>query len=148
MGVFLFYKYSIANIQETASTLSDEEQTVLLASFPALPEVSCAVDSCLDTAKFLPFEVLVKSKQLTYANLFGAATIRVEQLYPIPVADVKCDINHYRDRTYPHNCNHWVLYENKPVSFTKEHKLSTVVSLHYPETNSYGVGRLHIEVYR
>jgi hypothetical protein len=148
MGVFIFYKYSIASLKETAGTLSEEEQTVLLASFPAMPEVGCAIDSCLDTAKFLPFKVLAKQKELTYAHIFGGATVWVEQVYPKPTVKIECNINHYRDTKYPSNCNHWVLYENKPESFTKEHKLSTIVSLYYPERDVYGIGRLHIEVYR
>ena len=147
VGLFVYYKYSIASIKETAATLTEEETTILLATLPTLPELRCDEGTCLDTAKFLPFKQLTETKQLQYAQLLGAKTITIEQVYPPMTIETMCTLNHYKQFTYPNNCNKWILYENKPAKYTNNPTISTTVSLYFPELQEYRIGRMYIEVY-
>ena len=147
VGLFVYYKYSIASIQETAATLSEEETTILVASLPVLPELRCDEGTCLDTAKFLPFKQLTETKQLQYAQLLGAKTITIEQVYPPMTTETLCTLNSYQQFSYPNNCKTWVLYDNKPTKYSSNPTLSTTVSLYFPEIDEYRIGRMHIEVY-
>tara|TARA_Y100000310_G_scaffold1020_6_gene1473 strand:+ start:288 stop:824 length:537 start_codon:yes stop_codon:yes gene_type:complete len=147
VGLFVYYKYSIASIKETAATLSEEETTILLAALLVLPELRCDEGTCLDTAKFLPFKQLTETKQLKYAQFLGSKTITIEQVYPPMTTETICTQNHYQQFTYPNNCKKWILYENKPVKYTNNPTISTIVSLYFPELQEYRIGRMHIEVY-
>ena len=148
IGIFLFYRYSLASIEDTANTLSEQDATVLLAAFPNLAELRCHHTTCLDTAKFIPFMTLVRNHQLFYAQLLGKKTIRIEQLYPEPTSEDVCSLRHYQQIAYPLNCKSWTLYDNKPPQYTSKPVISTIVSLYFPETHTYHIGRMIIEVYR
>ncbi|MEK6903816.1 MAG: hypothetical protein AABW64_04180 [Nanoarchaeota archaeon] len=147
LGVYLYYKYSFSRISTLATTVSEEEATVLLASVLQLPELRCTHDLCLNTAHFLPFTNLVQQQSSFYQQLFGYKSIRVEQLYPQPSTKNRCILSLYRQLDYPENCNHWILYERKPSKIKRQSTLSTYTTLFYPESNTYRLGRLSITLY-
>lgn len=147
IGVFIFYRYSVASIESAAETLSEQEVSVLLTSIPSISEISCNEKKCLDTAKFIPFKNLANKKKVYYYRNFGSKRITVEQIYPDVGNNFECTYNKYREVNYPDNCKYWVLYENKPANYKKNFKVSTVVSLYFPEINEYRIGRISIEVY-
>lgn len=147
VGLFLYYKYSLSSIQNAATTLKEEDATVLLASLAQLPELRCTAEVCLNTAHFLPFASLTQSQQAYYQQLFGYQTMTVEQLYPVPSAKQACTLQHYSQAAYPDNCNSWKLYDSRPSRFTGQYTVSTFVTLFYPEIDAYRLGRLSIIVY-
>ena len=130
MGVTIYFKFSV----EKSKTLAEE--------------LSCEGLGCMDTSKFLPFKRVLGEDFGRYKRMFGRKRIVVKELYPVDdsVKEVECDVVKYIQMAYPQNCGSWVIYdynpENEPAA-----KVSTIVSLYYPEFDEYRVGRLEIEHY-
>lgn len=148
LGLFFYAKFFTRSLQEQADTLTTRETTVLLAKITSLAEARCSDKPCLDTSKFLPFQTLTQQQRTAYRALFGNQKITVEELYPIPISTSACTKSLYLQTTYPGNCSRWTFYDQKPATVTSTQKVSTIVSLYYPEDDSYTLGRLTLEVYR
>lgn len=147
LGLFFYSKFMVRSLQEQADTLNEQETTALLARITSLAELRCSDKACLDTSKFLPFQTLAQQRRTTYTVLFGNQKITVEELYPVPASDAVCTKSLYLQTSYPGNCSRWILYEQQLVSLISTQKVSTVVSLYYPEQDLYTLGRLTLEVY-
>ncbi len=148
MGLFLYSKFFVQSLQTRAATLSERDATVLLTKLTSLAELRCSDKPCLDTSKFLPFQALALQRRAYYTPLLGTLRITVEELYPEPLTDAVCTKALYLQPTYPGSCSRWILYNQQPTTLISTQKLSTIVSLYYPETGLYTLGRLQIEVYR
>lgn len=148
MGVTIYFKFSVEKSKTLAEELSEEQATIMLAKAVGLEELSCEGLGCMDTSKFLPFKRVLGEDFGRYKRMFGRKRIVVKELYPVDdsVKEVECDVVKYIQMEYPENCGSWVIYdynpENEPAA-----KVSTIVSLYYPEFDEYRVGRLEIEHY-
>tara|TARA_Y100000310_G_scaffold340265_1_gene435406 strand:- start:3108 stop:3656 length:549 start_codon:yes stop_codon:yes gene_type:complete len=149
MGMIMYYKFSIEGYRSKAEELSEREATIMLAKAMNLDEIACTNLDCLDTSKFLPFEKAVEKDFERFRLIFGRKKITVERIYPVPdvgAAGVECNVVKYIWVGYPQNCAKWTLYwynpENEPGR-----KISSVVSLYFPEIDEYMIGRLEIEHY-
>lgn len=147
LGVFLYSQFFLRSIQESAGTLSEQESTLLLATISSLAELRCSDKPCLDTSKFLPFQSLVQQQRDHYVRSLGNQKISVAVLYPVPSSDDYCARSLYLRTNYPTSCSKWILYEQKPSQIQGTQIVSKVVSLYYPESNVYLLGRLTLEVY-
>ncbi len=148
LGLLLYSKFFVQSLQTRAATLSERDATVLLTKLTSLAELRCSDKPCLDTSKFLPFQTLTQQRRASYAPLLGTLRITVEEIYPEPLTDAVCTKTLYLQPSYPGSCSQWVLYNQQPKTLTSTQKFSTIVSLYYPETQVYTLGRLHLEVYR
>ena len=148
LGIIFYGKFLTKTIEGRAEVLSERESTLFLARFTSLAEVRCSQEACLDTGKFLPFQALAEGRyQAFYRGLFGYQKITVEQLYPAAVTQTLCTPSLYQHGDYPTTCSRWLLYAYQPASLKGTQKLSSIVSLYYPETDTYSIGRVTLEVY-
>lgn len=144
IGITVYYKLSLSSLQQLGEDLSERDASILLAKAATLPELRCDHDECLDTAKFLPFQRLAQHDTY-YRQALGNKKIAITQLYP-PTTPAPCDILHTSQADYPDTCDTWTLYEHNPAR-EPPRILSTIVSLYFPETKEYRIGRLTIEHY-
>ena len=145
IGMFLYFRFSLAHVKTIAGELSEQESTILLASALALQEIRCEEKDCADTSKFLPFAALTQHDQY-YSDLLGFKKIVFEQVYPA-VEGHECTLSLYSQDTYPQNCRLWVVYDHHPGSIKQRTLVSTFVSLYFPEINEYRIGRLEVTTY-
>lgn len=146
-GMFAYFQYSSSRISHLASTLSEQEGTILLNSFIEMPEVGCDQGDCLDTGKILPFVQVIAEEKGYYSKMFGAKRIVVSQVYPASALDEDCTVATYASLDYPNNCRQWVVYDGAPRDITQRVIMSTPVSLYWPETGHSTIGRLDLELY-
>lgn len=141
---FMYYKYSNESYNEAKDKISEEESSVLLSYVASMPEISCE-NNCIDSSKFLAFKGLSNNRD--YLAVFRNKKITVEQAYPATNSTEECTALKFNQISYPSNCKYWVLYEKKPKLFNTNYIVSTPYSIYYPETDSYGIAIIKIEVY-
>ncbi len=149
LGVTVYFKFSVEKTKSLAEELSEEQATIMLAKAVNLEELSCEGLGCMDTSKFLPFKRVLGEDFSRYKRIFGRKKIVIRELYPElgdSVENEECSVVNYIQVEYPENCGVWTIYdynpENEPAA-----KVSTIVSLYYPEFDEYRIGRLEIEHY-
>lgn len=145
IGIILYFKVFQEKITETGERLSEQEASVLLASIASMPEISCSNEDCIDTSKLIPFSNLARTRNDYYKNSLGNKRIQIKSVYPKTENKI-CNNEDYSSFQYPENCGYWILYENNP-SRKSGIKISSPVSLFYPEIDEYRIGILEIEVY-
>lgn len=145
IGIIVYFRVFQENVKEKGEELSEQEASVLLASITSMGEISCSNEDCVDTSKLIPFSNTARMNIDYYKNLFGYKKITMHNKYP-STKDGLCDIRAYNSLEYPENCNYWTIYENNP-SGKKGIKISTPISLYYPEIDEYKIGIMEIEVY-
>ena len=147
IGIVFYYNFFLQNIEAERSQLSQQEANVLLASLSSLPELQCSFRTitrdCIDMGKAISFKEAVNNDRSHYVDLFGFKNIKIELLYP-KNGQGECTDNNYRSQDYPDNCNIWMLYNN--LRNDNKAIISTPVSLYFPITKEFRVGRLIIEV--
>lgn len=149
LGLVVYFKFSTEKNKNLAEELSEEQATIMLAKAVGLEELGCEGAGCVDTAKFLPFKRVLGEDFDKYKRLFGRKKITISEIYPVPhdsVIGVECDVVKYIQVEYPGNCGKWTIYDYNPENELGA-KVSTVVSLYYPEFEEYRIGRLEIEHY-
>ena len=143
LGIFTFYKYQLANIQDKGTGINDQKITVLLATLTNNPAIACNNQHCIDTTKLIIFT----QHQQDYKQLLGSSTVIIKQIYPALNKTTTCTPQIYNQATYPENCNQWVIYNNSNGKKEKN-VISTPIALYYPEKNIYKLGQLTIEATR
>lgn len=143
LGIFVFYKYQLATLQEKGTGNNDQKITVLLATLTKHPALACNNEACIDTTKLLIF----KQHQQNYQQLLGNSIVTVTQIYPETNNNKECTPPLYNQLVYPNNCNHWVIY-NKTTNVQEKNIISTPIALYYPEIKEYRLGQLTIEATR
>ena len=118
-----FVEYNSYSIKKQAFKLEFSGIEHLLGIVPVLPEFACSkfgvVEDCMDTSKFNELDV----------DYFGRnLVIEVEEI--LLIGDI------------------WVLYNSTSGDYDEVYKVSTFVSLYYPEDKYYGVGVLKLEWYQ
>ncbi|MDP3917032.1 MAG: hypothetical protein Q8Q42_01975 [Nanoarchaeota archaeon] len=147
--VVLYFRITVENNKNLENDISEREATIMLAKVLSLDEISCNNDFCVDAGKFIPFKRALGDNFDYFRKIFGRKKITFRRVYPEPdftVKDIECDISKYIQEIYPFNCGKWIIYENNPEGEMGT-KVSSVVSLYFPEIDKYMVGRLEIEHY-
>ncbi len=147
LGVVVYFRFSLGQVERVAEELSEQEGTVLLASIQGLPEVRCGDRDCVDTSKLLAFRTVLEQSAEYGKQLFGSLTFRVKQVYPVPLSEEDCTLGLYVQDAYPGNCGVWVVYDLKPSRVEKSIVLSVPVSLYFPELEEYRIGRVEVVQY-
>jgi len=145
LGLVFFYRFQLQSIQSEIQEYEHDHLSTLLVSLPESPEFSCSFRGekghCLDTFKLLAFSE-VSGKDSSFFQRFGYMNISVYSLYPS--SSVPCSSSQFN------SCGVWTIYsrlpEDKHLILGKE-VLDSPVSLYFPDTDSYGVGLLVVEVY-
>lgn len=122
----------------------------MLSILSSIPEIKCTQkakeEECVDTVKVLALKNIIPQNINYYRSTFGQRDITLEILYPKPSKKAECDQSAYKNAGYPSNCNEYIIFS----SFTKTSNkaiLSTPVSIYFPETDTYGIGKLTITTY-
>src|SRR3989344_6291869 len=146
IGIIFYYKFFIGSVESKNLELNQQEANVLLASLSSIPELQCSFRTitrdCIDMGKVITFKDAVTNDRVHYVDLFGTKNIKIELIYPKD-NEGECNLNHYTSNEYPGNCNKWNIYNNLN---TKDRAiLSTPVSLYFPITKEFRIGRLIVE---
>lgn len=143
IGLFFYYQFYFKSIERTAETTLSISTSFLLSYISSMPEISCNNEKCIDTLKLFAF-----INQNPDIPIFKGKKIEIKQLYPIPTISAQCTIQHYQQHNdYYLYCDSWLLSDDRPSSFKKAPIYSTPISLYYPNTNKYGIGKLIITDY-
>ena len=148
LGVVVYFRVVVENNKNLEYDISERQATIMLAKVLSLDELSCGDDFCVDAGKFIPFKRALGEDFDYFKRIFGRKKITFNRIYPEPGLnkDVECDIARYIQVEYPFNCGKWTIYDNNPDNELGA-KVSSVVSLYFPEIDEYMIGRLEIEHY-
>ena len=147
IGIVFYSKFFLKSIEEKGEALTQQKIDVLLASLASMPELQCSFRTsdrnCIDMSKVVALKDHIDNYKSYYTDLFGFKNIKIELLYP-KENDAICDITKSRDLNYPNNCNLWIIYNN--IISGEKAIVSTPISMYFPNTKEYRVGKLIIEV--
>lgn len=149
--MILYFKFSNKSIEETSEELIMEGSSVFLESIVSMPEVQCSTrgieKNCVDVLKLYSLrDNIGKNYRSYYTEVFGYKTIKVIQLYPVP-KEGECTMFDYQNVDFISNCNTWTIYESVKKGYKSKNIISTPVSLYFPDSGIYSIGKLQIEVY-
>lgn len=137
-ALFLYFQYSYKSLEKKGFEFQETEYSTLLYSLTDSPELSCIKGNCIDITK------IIALKQLTYQ--FKNKEIKIEVIYPEPISNKECTVNHYLSPNYPNNCKYWLL---KPIKTTKNKiTVNTPISLYYPELDEFKIGLIYLTIYQ
>ena len=147
LGLVFFYRFQLQAIQQDISDYNEDEFANILISFPDLAEVGCSFNAekanCMDAYKLISFQSISKKRSSYFFKRLGYMNITVYSLYPSE-SSVACEGSSTRA------CGVWKLYsrlpEDRKLLFDKTVQ-ETPISLYYPDTDSYGIGKLVVEAY-
>ncbi len=146
IGLFVYFQFFKADLDQTRDALENQESNVLLAYAINMPELECsratATQNCLDAMKLLAAQDTFarQENRPQYVDTFGFRTLKFELLYPTTTQQA-CT-----GSTYP-DCSTYTLYVNKPASINSTKSYSVITPLYYPDSKSVKIGRLILEVY-
>jgi hypothetical protein len=146
LGIFFYFRFSLARVDTIADALQEQKGTVLLARAHRLQELRCSQYDCLDTSKFIPFQESAQREWDYYTSVLGTSSLRIEQLYPSR-GQGDCSLATYTHAFYPENCGTWIVYDHRPSVVKQKIVMSKVVSLYFPELREYRLGRLEVVSY-
>ncbi|MBI5797373.1 hypothetical protein HZA98_00530 [Candidatus Woesearchaeota archaeon] len=140
VALTFYFKFSSQGVEKAGQQACLVSNTVLLASVASMPEIQCSVNGhrqqCIDTSKLLLFDATREYPEFFTTNCHQ----RVSFLVLSPEAtNGACSLG-----TYP-DCSTYVFFDQGEVS-SGAVKISTPVSLYYPLTDSYALGKLQVEV--
>ncbi len=137
-----YFKLSLQSTEDAGADACILSNTVLLSSIASMPEIQCSINGirqqCIDTSKLLVFDA---SRE--YAEFFTSncpQKVSFVQVYPEPEDSEEVCVQ----GTYP-DCAIFSYYDPK-VAYTTSILISTPVSLYYPLTMEYTLGKLQVEV--
>lgn len=146
MGLVFYFQFRSESIEGVGEEIRLRSSESLLSVFGSLPEVKCSEKlserDCVDSSKLLAMKSIVNKYRDKYTKLFGNRKVVVEILYPKPKVNVECTQTEYNLVDFPLNCNEFVIYE--PFSGGSDKSISVPVSIYFPHSDSYGVGRLKV----
>tara|TARA_Y100000034_G_scaffold40032_1_gene49342 strand:- start:1050 stop:1601 length:552 start_codon:yes stop_codon:yes gene_type:complete len=147
IGITFYYNFFLKNIESKKNELNQQEANVLLASLSSMPELQCSFRTvnrdCVDMGKVIAFSGAVANDRSHYVDLFGFKNIKIELIYPKGESG-ECTTNKFTSNDYLDNCDTWVLYEN--LRDEDNAKTSTPISIYFPITKEYRVGKLIVEL--
>ncbi len=155
VGMYYFYKFSLSSLKDTGADTCIQTSSEQLSSMLNLPEVICSIQGhskpCVDVAKIMAFRNSTSVKSLSRG--ICKKSITFVQVYP-PIMnetrDVECGEDKFRSPDFPNNCGKWTVYE--PDEKTKKESkskplLETPVSLYFPTTREFRIGKLQLRMY-
>ena len=152
LGLFLIYytQFRSEGIKQEAKETKTEASTALLSVLASVPEIKCSEkakeEQCIDTVKVLALGNIVNQNINYYRSVFGARDITLEILYPKPSQKGECNQNTYKNINYPSNCNEYTIFSSATKT-QNTNIISTPVSIYFPETDTFGIGKLIITTY-
>lgn len=145
IGIFYYASFRSHEISKTGSTLSSQQQEIMLASITSMPEFACEDKNCIDATKLLATKTIIEQNPEHYGSLFNFRTIKVEILYPEPTEkDKECDIVAHNQQNYPSNCDHFLIYSKSLPNAKTTQTISTPISLYFPSKNEYKIAKISI----
>lgn len=147
IGLVFYFQFRSDSLNELGSEISLKSSESLLGVLTSIPEIKCSEklseSDCVDSAKLIAMKGVVNKYRDRYTKLFNNRKVSVEILYPKPDVIKECTQKEYNLVIFPKNCNEFVLYE--PFSPSTK-SISVPISLYFPSSDSYGVGRLKVFV--
>jgi len=128
-GLILFYQYTAQNIEDSVNEYEEGKFRQLIAYIPSMAELKCSrfnvEEECIDVMKLKAFMEISDE----YKDEFGNKNITIREVFLEKES--------------------WEIYNNLPVGYSDGDvlRISTPVSLYYPDKKEYGVGVLEIEWY-
>lgn len=152
LGLFLIYytQFRSEGIKQEAKETKTATSTSLLSVLSSVPEIKCSEktkeEQCVDTLKVLALKNVISQDINYYRSVFGTREITLEILYPEPNQKAECTQKTYKNIDYPSNCNEYIIFS--PITKTKNKNIiSTPISIYFPETDTFGIGKLKITTY-
>ena len=140
VALAFYFRFQLESIESSAQDACLVSNTVLLSSVTSMPEIQCSVnerrDHCVDTVKLLVFDPTRE-----YGDLFSSnceQKVYFTQVYP-EILEEECDQSMYPE------CGVYTFYDPE-VAYSASIKISTPVSMYYPLTGEYRLGKLTVEV--
>lgn len=127
-GLILFYQYTAQNIEDSVNEYEEGKFRQLIAYIPSMAELKCSrfnvEEECIDVMKMEAFMEISNE----YRDEFGNKNITIREVFL--------------------EKDSWEIYSNIPFDRNGDVlKISTPVSLYYPDKKEYGVGVLEIRWY-
>ena len=152
LGLFLIYytQFRSEGIEQEAKESKTASSTALLSVLSSVPEIKCSEkakeEQCIDTLKVLALNSIIAQNINYYRSVFGTRDISLEILYPISEQKAECNQQSYKNINYPSNCNEYIIFSSITKTANKN-IISTPVSIYFPETDTFGIGKLKIITY-
>ncbi|MFA5887196.1 MAG: hypothetical protein WC852_00610 [Candidatus Nanoarchaeia archaeon] len=151
MGIFVYFKVSVSSTQETHADICLSQSAKIMAAITEIPDISCKEKhTCIDAMKLDAFiQLEQKEKNKVLEGSVCPKNITIEQIYPDePEAKGPCKgLTNSPD--FYKKCKTWSVF--RPLTTVKStwasRNIETAVSLYYPATDTYGIGKLRITVY-
>ncbi|MEK6863955.1 MAG: hypothetical protein AABX27_01580 [Nanoarchaeota archaeon] len=148
MGMFVYFKVSVSSTKETHADICLSQSAKIMAAITEMPDISCKEKhTCIDTMKLDAF-IKQGNQNKVIEGSVCPKNITIEQIYPEPEDKGLCNTR-TTDPEFYKKCNTWSVF--KPLTKVKStwasRNIETAVSLYYPATDTYGIGKLRITVY-
>ncbi len=129
-----------ANLEKAKFNYERESFELLIGKIPAMAEFQCSSygqgRECIDISKLIAF----KDVSDGYFDVFEYKNITIIEVYP-EGNNLECNKGNHL------NCGVYSLYYKKKASLKDRLIISSPVSLYYPDTGEYRIGKLIIEWY-
>ncbi|MFH1065287.1 MAG: hypothetical protein V1734_02165 [Nanoarchaeota archaeon] len=150
LGMFVYFKVSVSSTKQTHADICLSQSTKIIAAIAEMPDISCKEKHpCIDTMKL---DAFIEGGQTEMNKVLESnvckKNITIEQIYPEPEARGLCNRQTGSPDFYT-RCNTWNVFRPSTTikSTWASRNIETAVSLYYPATDTYGMGKLKITVY-
>ncbi len=130
IGLIVFYRFSLNSLDNYEDDYREQQLMSLLITLPNELGYTYLGDSqnAVDTSK------------LFYEGNYGFMKLVIEQTYPFQ-EKVECNMQNYPD------CNYFAVYNKQNLNLKNKLIESKPVSLYFPLTDEYKLGKLIVEYY-
>lgn len=154
LGIYFFFKFSIAGTKEEAQELCILDAAKMVASASSLPELRCSFGGhestriCVDLLKAIATK---KVNSTSFKSITCPRDVTLEIIYPEPNPRAgECTERSVSEPDFPRNCANITIYK-VPTGLLKGKTgpiyNSAFVSIYVPTSDRYIVGRLKIGSY-
>lgn len=151
LGMFVYFKVSVSSTKETHADICLSQSTKIIAAIAEMPDISCKEKRpCIDAMKLDAFIARGQNEMnKVLESSVCQKNITIEQIYPEPKDKGLCNGDTRTDPEFYTKCNTWAVFRPSgaiPKTWASRN-IETAVSLYYPATDTYGMGKLRITVY-
>ena len=154
VGMYFFFKFSIAGTKEEAKEVCILDAAKMVASASSLPELRCSVAGhestriCVDLLKAIATK---KANSTSFRSITCPRDVTLEIVYPEPEKGAsECTERSVSEPDFPRNCANVTIYK-VPAGLLKGKTgpilNSAFISIYVPTSDRYIVGRLKIGSY-
>lgn len=144
IGMIVFYRYNAEGLKQSMFEIESNKFNAMLSTFAQSPEIRCSFlgqdISCVDSYKLIGFKKIAEDNKGYYREKLGNKNITFYLLYPFK-NNKECDLANTKD------CGVWNIYLEKPKRYEKTLIIETPISLYFPETDDYGIGKMVVTWY-